>query len=160
MLGEMHQWGDHYGKECFFIDGCRLNGLQGTSSPFCWHPPILAWQEQLALRGLVVCPYAISLSWHFQQPTILPVNMHVLRSSSWGPCFNLFCSVIPTWNNKYQLCTISGWHKILVTQTKFVDVVKTMCNIGIKITMLLTFLICLVPSAALRATPTVAVSSK
>jgi hypothetical protein len=40
------------GKECLSIGGCRLNGLRGTSSPFCRHPPILASQEQLALRGL------------------------------------------------------------------------------------------------------------
>jgi hypothetical protein len=28
------------------------NGLRGTSSPFCRHPPILASQEQLAPRWL------------------------------------------------------------------------------------------------------------
>jgi hypothetical protein len=33
--------------------GCRLNGLWGMSSPFCRHPPILASQEQLALRVLI-----------------------------------------------------------------------------------------------------------
>jgi hypothetical protein len=32
------------------------NGLRGTSSPFCRHPPILASQDQLALRGLITAP--------------------------------------------------------------------------------------------------------
>jgi hypothetical protein len=49
-LGEMQQWEVHWGKVCLSIGGCRLNGLRGTSSPFCRHPPILASQEQLALK--------------------------------------------------------------------------------------------------------------
>jgi hypothetical protein len=36
-LGEAHQWEVHWGKECLSIGGCRLNGLRGTSSPFCRH---------------------------------------------------------------------------------------------------------------------------
>jgi hypothetical protein len=51
ILGEMQQWEVHCGKECLLIGECRLNGLWGTSSAFCWHPQILASQEQLALRG-------------------------------------------------------------------------------------------------------------
>jgi hypothetical protein len=53
IMCEMHPWEVHWGKECLLIGGCRLNGLRGTSSPFCRHPPILASQEQLALRGLI-----------------------------------------------------------------------------------------------------------
>jgi hypothetical protein len=52
-LGDMRQLEVHWGKECLSIGGCRLNGLRGTSSPFCRHPPILASQEQLALKGLM-----------------------------------------------------------------------------------------------------------
>ena len=58
ILGDMHQLGVHSGIECLSIGGCRLNGLQGMSSPFCQHPPILASQEQLALKGVkqLSCP--------------------------------------------------------------------------------------------------------
>ena len=51
-LGDMHHWEVHWGKECLSIGGCRLNGLRGTSSPFCRHPPIIASQEKLAPKGL------------------------------------------------------------------------------------------------------------
>ena len=46
------KWEVCCGKGFDLIGGCRLNGLWGTSSPFCRHPPILASQEQLALRRL------------------------------------------------------------------------------------------------------------
>jgi hypothetical protein len=48
----MHQWEVNWGKACLLIGWCWMNGLWGTSSPFCRHPPILASQEQLALKGL------------------------------------------------------------------------------------------------------------
>ena len=35
ILGEMQQSEVHCGKECLVIGGSRLNGLRGTSSPFC-----------------------------------------------------------------------------------------------------------------------------
>jgi hypothetical protein len=54
----MHQREVNWGKECHLIGGCRLNGPRGTSTPFCRHPPILASQEQLALRGLKHITYS------------------------------------------------------------------------------------------------------
>ena len=41
-------------EESLLIGGCQLTGLWGASSPFGWHAPILASQEQLALGRLNV----------------------------------------------------------------------------------------------------------
>jgi hypothetical protein len=79
-LGETHQWEVHWGKECLSIGGCRLNGLRGTSSPFCWHPPILASQEQLALRGLRAST-SLTLLWSEHRTAY--IGSAALLNSQW-----------------------------------------------------------------------------
>jgi hypothetical protein len=50
ILIEMQQREINWGENVF---GCQIYELLGMSSPYIRHPPILAAQEQLALRGLI-----------------------------------------------------------------------------------------------------------
>ena len=49
-------------EKCLLMGGCRMYGLQGMSSPYMRHPPILASQEQLALRRV----YQVSLLFVYE----------------------------------------------------------------------------------------------
>ena len=64
VLGEIHQWELNWAQKCHLMGGYQMYVLQGRSSLYVWHPPILALQEQLALRGLRLRSLSTGLGWN------------------------------------------------------------------------------------------------